>query len=135
MGERGTMTPRRGVTNSTLEQLRAACRSLPGTSETASWGHPNFRAGTRTFAAFEPIGGRPSIALRLDPADIQLLLRRRQFFATPYGRGQWVSVWADGPLDWRLIRRLLERSYRMVALKRMIRALDDSAPPATRRPR
>jgi hypothetical protein len=33
-------------------------------------------------------------------------------------------MWADGRLSWRLISRLLERSYRVVALKRMITALD-----------
>jgi hypothetical protein len=51
-------------------------------------------------------------------------LRRPRFFVTPYGRGQWVSVWADRPLEWRLVGRLLQRSYRLVALKRMIAALD-----------
>jgi len=52
------------------------------------------------------------------------LIRRRQFFATPYGRGLWVSVWADTRLDWRLINSLLQRSYRVVALKRMIALLE-----------
>ena len=89
-----------------------------------SWGHPNFRAGKKTFAAFEVVHGRPSIAFRLNPTDVDLLLRRRHFFATPYGRGLWVSVWADVPLNWRLVGHLLERSYREVALKRMIAALD-----------
>jgi predicted DNA-binding protein (MmcQ/YjbR family) len=89
-----------------------------------SWGHPNFRAGKRTFAAIEIIGGRPSIAFRLTPADVAGLLRRKQFFATPYGRGLWASMWADGPVDWRLVAALLWNSYRTVALKRMLDALD-----------
>ena len=97
-----------------LRRLRAACLALPETSETGSWGHPNFKAGTRTFATFEWIAGRPSIAFRLDPVDVDLLLHRQHFFATPYGRGQWVSVWADGPVNWRLVDRLLRRSYRLV---------------------
>ena len=108
----------------TLARLRALCLSFPESSETASWGHPNFRAGRKTFAAFEDIKGRPSIAFRLEPTDVDLLLRRRQFFVTPYGRGQWVSLRADGRLSWRLIAHLLERSYRTVALKRMVAALD-----------
>jgi predicted DNA-binding protein (MmcQ/YjbR family) len=89
-----------------------------------SWGHPNFRAGRRTFAAFEIVGGRPSIAFRLPPADVASLLRRKLFFATPYGQSLWASVWADGTPDWRLIDALLRKSYRTVALKRMIAALD-----------
>jgi len=78
----------------------------------------------KTFVAFEQIKGRPSIAFRLESIDVELLLRCKQFFVTPYGRGQWVSAWADVPLDWRLVNDLLRRSYRLVALKRMIAALD-----------
>jgi len=33
----------------TLARLRSLCLSLPETSETASWGHPNFKAGKKTF--------------------------------------------------------------------------------------
>jgi predicted DNA-binding protein (MmcQ/YjbR family) len=113
----------RGATR-VLERIRERCLSLPEASETRSWGHPNFRAGKRTFAAFEWVKGRPSIAFRLDSTDIDLLRRRDHFFATPYGQGKWVSVWADQPLNWRLVDRLLERSYRLVALKRMVAALD-----------
>jgi predicted DNA-binding protein (MmcQ/YjbR family) len=110
-----------------LRRVRKLCLALPEASERDSWGHPNFRAGKRTFAAFEWIQGRPSIAFRLNPTDADLLLDRQEFFRTPYGQGLWVSVWADGTLDWRLIGRLLERSYRLVALKRMLAALDGTA--------
>jgi predicted DNA-binding protein (MmcQ/YjbR family) len=106
-----------------LQRLRTLCAALPETSETSSWGHPNFRAGNKTFATFELIEGRPSIAFRLDGPDLHLLLRRKHFFPTPYGRSQWASVWADAPLDWRFVADLLERSYRQVALQRMITAL------------
>ena len=115
-----------------LEKLRAMCLAFPETSETSSWGHPNFRAGKRTFATFERVDARPSIAFRLDRDDVERLLRRRQFFSTPYGRGQWVSVWADAELDWRLVGDLLQRSYRAVALQRMITALDSRSGVATR---
>lgn len=97
-----------------LRRVRGFCLALPETTETGSWGHPNFRAGTRTFVTFEWIAGRPSIAFRLDPVDVDLLLHDRHFFATPYGRGQWVSLWADRPMNWRLVERLLRRSYRLV---------------------
>jgi hypothetical protein len=90
-----------------VRTLRVLCLALPETSETASWGHPNFRAGKRT--------------------QIDFLLRKKNFFATPYGGDRWVSVWADGALDWRLVARLLECSYRIVANKRMITALDNAA--------
>ena len=111
----------------TLTRLRGLCLSLPETGERASWGHPNFRAGKKTFVAFERVKGRASIAFRLHPDDVNRLLERKPFFVTPYGRGLWVSLWADGRLDWRAVETLVERSYRVVALKRMITALESQA--------
>jgi predicted DNA-binding protein (MmcQ/YjbR family) len=108
----------------TLARLRSLCLSLPETSEAASWGHPNFKAGKKTFVAFERVKGRASIAFRLEPDHVERLLQRKQFFATPYGRGLWASVWADGPIDWRAVQDLVDRSYRVVALKRMLTALN-----------
>lgn len=108
----------------TLTRLRSICLSLPETTETGSWGHPNFKAGKKTFVAFERVKGRASIAFRLEPDQVERLLQRKQFFATPYGRGQWVSVWADGSVDWDAVQDLVRRSYRVVALKRMLDALE-----------
>ena len=106
-----------------VARLRRACLAFPETSETASWDHPNFRAGKKTFAAFEIVQGRPSIAVRVSPDEADGLLRSPAFFSTPYGRGLWVSVWADGTMDWPQVHRLLEKSYRSVANKRMLAAL------------
>lgn len=111
-------------TSPALEKLRSLCLSLPEAREKSSWGHPNFVAGKRTFVTWETVEGRPSIAFRLHRADVERMLARRQFFATPYGRGQWVSVWVDGAVDWMLVTDLVRRSYRGVALKRMLSALE-----------
>ena len=98
-----------------LERMREFCLGLPETSETDSWGHPNFRAGKRTFAAFEWIKGRPSVAIHLGTDESSaFLLQFEDAFATPYGRGKWVSVWADEPIEWEFLRDLLERAYRTV---------------------
>jgi predicted DNA-binding protein (MmcQ/YjbR family) len=110
--------------STTLGRLRTLGLTYPEASEAPSWGHPNFKAGKKVFVAFEQIKGRPSIAFRLEPDDVDRLLMRRQFFVTPYGRGQWVSLWADGALDWKAVADLVDRSYRVVALKRMTTALD-----------
>lgn len=107
-----------------VERVRRLCLALPEAHEALAWGHPVFKAGTKTFAAIELVKGRPSVAFRLEPTDVDLLLKRKPFFATPYGRGLWVSAWADAPLDWPLVGRLVERSYRVVALKRMLKSLD-----------
>ena len=109
-----------------LDRLRTICLAYPEARESPSWGHPNFKAGKKVFVAFEHIKGRPSIAFRLEPKDVERLLTRKQFFETPYGRGQWVSVWADSGLDWKAVIDLVDRSYRVVALKRMVSALDNA---------
>jgi hypothetical protein len=53
--------PGRTASRPVVERLRSLCLTLPETSERSSWGHPNFRAGRKTFAAFEIVRGRPSI--------------------------------------------------------------------------
>ena len=107
-------------------RVRRLCLAFPEAAERSSWGHPNFRAGKKTFCALEIADGRPSIAFRLPPGDVDLLVRRNRFFATPYGRGQWASLWMDAAVNWNLVERLLQRSYRQVANQRMIRLLDAS---------
>jgi predicted DNA-binding protein (MmcQ/YjbR family) len=104
-------------------RARRLCLALPETTETASWGHPNFRAGGIIFCAFEIIGGRPSIAFKLPPADVVRTLRRKGFFVTPYGRGRWVSRWVDDAVNVKAIAELVVTSYRCVAKKRMLEAL------------
>ena len=45
----------------------------------------------------------------------------------PAVRGDFVHrVWAEGTLDWKAVADLVDRSYRLVALKRMVAALEDS---------
>src|SRR5690242_17684603 len=107
-----------------FRRVRRLCLALPDTKEASSWGHPNFRAGKKTFCAFELFGGRPSIAFRLTPAEVKGLAGRRYFFATPYGRGVWVSRSVDRPVSLKLIEALIHRSYRQVASRKLVRLLD-----------
>jgi predicted DNA-binding protein (MmcQ/YjbR family) len=98
--------------------------ALPETNETSSWGHPNFRAGKKIFCAFEVSGGRPSIAFRVTAADAKRLARKKHFFPTPYGRGVWVSRWVDVADDPKMMATLIDRSYRQVAPKKLVRRLE-----------
>ena len=111
-----------------LKVVRAIGAQLPEVSETKMFGFPVWQAGKKTFVAFERVKGRASIAFRLEPDHVERLLQRKQFFATPYGRGQWASVWADGSVDWDVVQDLVSRSYRVVALKRMLNALEAKYP-------
>jgi predicted DNA-binding protein (MmcQ/YjbR family) len=106
-----------------FRRLRRLCLALPETTETSAWGHPNFRAGKRTFCAFELFGGRPSVAFRVTAAEAERLARTRHFFLTPYGRGVWVSRWLDVRVDAESMATLIDRSYRQVAPKKLVRRL------------
>ncbi len=98
-----------------LKRVRALCLALPGTTETSSWGHPNFRTAKAVFVTYERIKDRPSIAFRLEPDEVQHFLSMRGFFATPYGKGRWVSLDAGGRLSWKLITALVKKSYGVVS--------------------
>ena len=105
------------------KQVRDQCLAFPESTEVETWGHPSFRAGKKTFAALEIVDGRPSLAVRVEPFEADLLLADDRFFLTPYGRGKWVSVWLDRAVSAKLVLELLERAYRIVATKRMLAAL------------
>lgn len=102
-----------------LEWLRKSCRSLPGAVEVEAWGHPNFKAGGRAFAAFEIWKGRPSIALLADREEQELLVERFCFFRTPYaGKRGWVSAWVDEPAPFAMIKTLLRQAHRRATGRR-----------------
>jgi hypothetical protein len=60
------------------------------------------------------------IALALDRDNIERLSGNPLFFATPYGRGQWLSLRVDATFDWTVVEELVNACYRLVALKRML---------------
>jgi len=108
-----------------LKNLREICLVLPETRETVKWGHPTFEAGKKAFAVLDHYHGRPCIAFRAARKDQAALLRDSRFFPAPYAAAHgWVCLRADAKLDWREVQGLLVASYRTVALKRMLAALD-----------
>jgi hypothetical protein len=57
------------------------------------------------------------------------LLADDRFFVPPYfGPSGWLALDFDAArVDWEEVAELMDTSYRQVALKRMLRALDDGA--------
>lgn len=109
-----------------LSRVRKLCLSLPETSEVSSWGHPNFRAGKRTFVTFEHVDGVDTIAFHLHPFEVEELEGQAGFTRTPYGQGRWVSLRIQPNLKWEVVEDLVLRSYRQVAIKRMLVKLEKS---------
>jgi predicted DNA-binding protein (MmcQ/YjbR family) len=109
-----------------LKAIRSLCLALPESSEVEAWGYPTFRAGKKMFAAFGGEDGSLSLGLKVGFDRQEELLNDERFFPTPYAAHQgWVSLRIDGKTDWGEVKGLLREAYRQVALKRMLRVLDE----------
>jgi predicted DNA-binding protein (MmcQ/YjbR family) len=108
-----------------LKQVRAICLGLPQAVEVEAWGHPTFRVGKKIFAGFGEHEGRPCVGFKPLPTREETLLEDPRFFTPPYvGRFGWVSMWVDGAVRWSDLRDLVVESYRQIAPKRLVAALD-----------
>lgn len=114
------MTP-----DTALKHLRPICLPLPEVAETVTFGNPTFMAGKRTFAVLDRYKGEYSLAFKASKADQTALTMDPRFFVTPYvGQHGWTSLKVDNRIDWEEVQMLVESSYRLVALKRMLNMLD-----------
>jgi predicted DNA-binding protein (MmcQ/YjbR family) len=108
-----------------LAELREVCLAFPEAVEAETWGWPTFRAGKKIFAA----GRQPDtfgVIFKPEADERLALVEDPRCFAPPFwGPSGWLELELDAaPVDWAEVRELLEGSYRQVALKRMIKALD-----------
>jgi predicted DNA-binding protein (MmcQ/YjbR family) len=110
-----------------LTELREVCLALPETSEVEAWGRPTFRAGKKIFAVFNGDDDHDyALTFKPETDERPALLEDERFYSPPYfGPGGWLSLDFDARrVDWGEVAELVESSYRQVALKRMLKALD-----------
>jgi predicted DNA-binding protein (MmcQ/YjbR family) len=106
-------------------RVRAMCRALPQTSETSSWGHPNWKVGKKTFAVVEVYKGVPSICLAPSLGSYRVLARDPKWYVTPYvGTRGWLSRIVDDSVDWKAIEKLVRESYRENATAKILVEFD-----------
>jgi predicted DNA-binding protein (MmcQ/YjbR family) len=118
--------------SSVLARLRKVCLQLPEVRETVKWGHPTFEAGKKIFAVLDRYDGRPCIAFRAPLEKVDELLADERFTEAPYAaRFGWVCLNVEGSIDWAEVERLVQGSYRLVALKRMLASIDDRGAPVS----
>ena len=111
-----------------LADVRRVCLGLPEAVEVEAWGRPTFRAGKGTmFAIFEGGHENPrSLVVLPDPGERQALQKDERFFVPRYhGPYGWLALdlTATDP-DWAEIAELVRDSYRQVAIKRQLAALE-----------
>jgi predicted DNA-binding protein (MmcQ/YjbR family) len=118
--------------SSVLARLRKVCLRLPEVRETVKWGHPTFEAGKKIFAVLDRYDGRPCIAFRAPLETVDELLADERFTEAPYAaRFGWVCLNVEGSIDWAEVERLMQGSYRLVALKRMLAAIEKRGRPVS----
>jgi predicted DNA-binding protein (MmcQ/YjbR family) len=113
-----------------LKQLRAVCLALPEASEEEAWGRPTFRAGKKIFALFAVSPDEElAVVFKPEPGERPALVADDRFYVPKYwGPSGWLGFAFDrAPVDWDEVAELVEGSYRQVALKRMLKALDERA--------
>jgi predicted DNA-binding protein (MmcQ/YjbR family) len=114
-----------------LQRLRELCLAFPEAVEVQAWGRPTFRAGTKIFVTAGSSMDRPhSIVFKPDPQERPALVDDPRFFVPPYfGPAGWLAIDFDLPdTDWVELAELTETSYRQVALKRQLAALELERP-------
>ena len=113
-----------------LSDLRKICLALPESVEVEAWGRPTFRAGKKLFAIFTGLQNENyTVVFKPEAGEGPALLGDPRFYSPPYwGASGWVGLdFTAAPVDWSEVAELVESSYRQVALKRMIVALDAAA--------
>lgn len=114
-----------------LADLRAVCLALPEAAEVEAWGRPTFRAGKKMFAVFEGSDDHPyAVAFKPEPDERDALVQDRRVYVPKYhGPYGWLALdLTAAPVEWDEVAELMEGSYRQVALRRMLRALDGRPP-------
>lgn len=110
-----------------MQRVRALCSPYPEFAEVEAWGRPTFRAGKKLFAVLGASMERPhSVVFKPDPEERLALIEDTRLFSPPYfGSAGWLAIGIDDPaLDWSFVAELIDTSYRQVALKRQLAALD-----------
>ena len=98
-----------------MAKLREICLALPQAREVKTWGHPTFKAGTKSFAVLEHYNGHLCICFKATLPLQQLLIEDARYFKTPYsGKQGWVSLIADRPPKWAEVRQLIRESHHLV---------------------
>jgi hypothetical protein len=115
-----------------LTRLRRLCLALPDAHEVEAWGEPTFRVRNKLFAMYAAAtnhhgAGRAAVWCKATRSNqsVMVEIAPHRFFVPPYvGPSGWVGVWLDGEVDWTELAELLRDAYRLVAPKRLLRAMD-----------
>jgi predicted DNA-binding protein (MmcQ/YjbR family) len=109
-----------------LKRLQTICLALPDTKETLTWGKPHFRVGEKIFCGCSEDQGGPRIGLKMEANESELMMKLPGIEKAPYSRkgDGWVAIDPGLFEDWEEIERSIVGSYRLIAPRRTVAALD-----------
>ncbi len=111
-----------------LNKLRSLCFNLPEVIEDKQFGHPAFKAGKKSFCTLSHREGKTRLQIWVG-ADRQAALTSfdKRFEIPAYvGHNGWINLDLTIKQNWTEIEELLLISYEHFALKRMLKALQES---------
>lgn len=118
-----------------LAELRRITLGFPEAFEKISWGRPVFCA-PKMFAIYggnaksdtprEMVPYPHSVLVKVDDSDRRAFEQDRRFYFPAYlGPYGWLGLdLTAAPLDWSEIRELVDASFRLIASRRLVKALD-----------
>ena len=117
-----------------LTELRTIALAYPGAYEKVSHGRPAFFV-SKMFAMYggsskesgEMVSVPHCVMVKVDASDRAALEQDDRFFRPAYlGPAGWLGLdFTLSDVDWNEVRELVDASFRLVAPKRMIKALDE----------
>ena len=116
-----------------LDQLRSLSLALPDAWEKISHGEPTFWVHKRMFAVFASAqnhhgAGRDAVWCKAVHMTQEIVVARwpDRYFVPPYvGTSGWFGMYLDRRPNWSEVADRVEGSYRLVASKRLLQALDE----------
>lgn len=116
-----------------LDRIRALSLALPEAFEKMSHGEPTFWVHKRMFASFASAGnhhgaGRDAVWCKASHLTQEMVVSRwpERYFVPPYvGVSGWFGMYLDRRPNWKEVADRLEGSYRLVAPKRLLAALEE----------
>jgi len=117
-----------------MATLRDLCLTYPQTSEEIKWENPVFLVHRRIFVLVHSADdGRVGIWLKAGKGVQEAFVEAdgERYYRPPYfGPKGWLGAWvsAESQPIWPVIEDLIDESFRLVAPKRVVALLGESAP-------
>jgi predicted DNA-binding protein (MmcQ/YjbR family) len=101
-----------------IEDIRAFCKKLPGTTEDVKWGNDLcFCIGGKMYCVL-PLSGELSATFKVTPEEFDELSVSEGFIPAPYlARNKWVCLKDVSVLKRKVLEDYIKQSYELIKVK------------------